>query len=105
MQILKSVIFVCPLASLPVSATGQLIFAGPAQFGDRALNQTRRVVDHNTMIVNPSEVDTFIPTSAVMSPTLEGGSFGPTQSFSGQQLLNGIPLGFASAHRFFRLVN
>jgi hypothetical protein len=128
MRIFGQLISLLAAILLPGSATGQLIFSGPAQFGDRvgtglfisqngqvaqfatgfvehnfpavsrdnrfvvfsspdgvtaplqvppssdiyvfdrATNQTRRVVDHNTMIVNPSEVDTFIPTSAVMSP-------------------------------------
>lgn len=35
---------------------------------DRFLNQTRRIVDHTTMIFSPSEVDTFTPVSASLSP-------------------------------------
>ena len=35
---------------------------------DRLIGQTRRVVDHNTIIQSPSEVDSFTPVSAVMSP-------------------------------------
>jgi hypothetical protein len=39
------------------------------------------------------------------SPTLEAGSFGPVQTFTGQQLLDGIPLNLPTPNRFFRLIN
>ena len=35
---------------------------------DRAVAQTRRIVDHTTLIFSPNEVDTFTPVSASLSP-------------------------------------
>lgn len=35
---------------------------------DRALGTTRRVVDHNTIVFSPSEVDSFTPVTAALSP-------------------------------------
>ena len=43
---------------------------------DRLIRQTRRVVDHNTIIQSPSEVDSFTPVSAVMSPNEEVIAYG-----------------------------
>ncbi|MCP5518545.1 MAG: hypothetical protein H7A45_14945 [Verrucomicrobiales bacterium] len=35
---------------------------------DRVVGGTRRVVDHNTIVFNPAEVDSFTPVSAALSP-------------------------------------
>src|SRR5690606_37299292 len=35
---------------------------------DRATNHTRRIVDHETIIFSPNEVDSFTPVSAELSP-------------------------------------
>ena len=45
---------------------------------DRATVQTRRIVDHTTLIFSPSEVDSFTPTSAALSPNNQLLAYGVT---------------------------
>lgn len=52
----------------PVEAPLQVPPSSDIYIFDRLISQTRRVVDHTTLIVSPNEVDSFTPVSAALSP-------------------------------------